>query len=185
MVDRPRDRDEPGRYPIEEPMPNQSVVLPILALALIMPGALTKAHELPRFGVLPELDGDWKLHESNTKPLESETNPFRWIVFKNGTNGDLLSWATFPLKANSDRPLVLFSDTALEIFPDGLAVWDHNDTRMVIDAITISPKERRLSSRSRTPVLEYAFISESMARPNLMAQGRAWFEPGYIIYIQH
>ena len=75
--------------------------------------------------------------------------------------------------------------TALEIFPDGLAVWDHNTTRMTIEAITISTRERRLSIRRRVPVLEYSFISEAKTRPNIMANGRAWFESDYIIFVQH
>ncbi|TWU40383.1 hypothetical protein Poly51_64000 [Rubripirellula tenax] len=150
----------------------------------VLSGSLVHSHELPRFGILPELGREWQLQEANTDEITPETNPFRWLVFRNSETGDLLSFATFPRNISS-TPLDRHTDTALEIFPDGLAVWDHNTTRMTLEAITISTRERRLSIRRRVPVLEYSFISESKSRPNLMANGRAWFESDYIIFVQH
>jgi|SRR6056297_1277334 len=175
-----------GRYPTEifDMLNNVSLAFTVVIVASVLNGSLSHAHDLPRFGTLPELDSEWQLQESNADDVTSKTNPFRWVVFRNSENGDLLSFATFP-RNDSETPLDRFFDTALEIFPDGLAVWDHNTTRMKIEAITIAIRERRLSIRRRLPVMGYSFVSEAATRPNLMANGRAWFERDYIIFVQH
>lgn len=178
--------DQRRRYPTEilDMLNSVRLAFTVAFVATVWSGSLSHAHDLPRFGKLPELDSEWQHQESNADEVTPKTNSFRWVVFRNSENGDLLSFATFP-RNDSATPLDRFSDTALEIFPDGRAVWDHNTTRMTIEAITISTRERRLSFRRRLPVLEYSFVSEAATRPNLMANGRAWFEPDYIIFVQH
>ena len=161
-----------------------SLAFTLALVASVMSGSLSLAHDLPRFGTLPELGSEWQLQESSTDEATPELNPFRWVVFRNSKNGELLSFATYP-RNDSATPLDRFSDTALEIFPDGLAVWSHDTTRMMIDVITISTRDRRLSTRRRIPVLEYSFVSEAATRPNLMANGRVWFGSDYVIFVQH
>ena len=144
-----------------------------LAIVLIVSTrSLSYGHDLPRFGPLPDLGSEWQIVGSRTDEISPNTNPFRWIVFHNAETGDLLSFATFP-RRNPSTPLDRYFDTALEIFPDGLAVWERNSTRMTIECIAISVRERKLSIHRRLPVMEYSFISEAKTRPNLMANGRA------------
>ncbi|MDA1161703.1 MAG: hypothetical protein O3B13_01235 [Planctomycetota bacterium] len=160
----------------------KTVLLAIVGTALI-PVAMAFSEELSPIGVLPKLEAEWQIIAEDEKEEIQAKLPFRWIVFQNKKTGDFLSFATHPEPVRN-RSLEYLSDTSLEIFPHGRAVWTQphaNSTTNVI-AINVVDIGRKIASLK---VLEYCFISELSDRDNLMAHGRAWIGPKGAVFVQH
>ena len=97
------------------------LLLTVVGTALLHCGNIS-AQELEPIGVLPKLDADWEVSDDDQQPKIEAKSLFRWIVFRNKRTGDFLSFATHP-ELGKTRGLEYLSDTSLEIFPNGRAVW--------------------------------------------------------------
>ena len=147
---------------------------------------VASAEELEPIGLLPKLDADWEIAVDDRQPEIDAKLPFRWLVFRNKRSGDFLSFATHP-DPGKNRTLEYLSDTSLEVFPNGRAVWTqpHSNAATNVVAIKVVDIGRTNASLKGEKVLEYCFISESPDRENLMAQGRAWVGPKGVVFAQH
>ncbi|MBL8814414.1 MAG: hypothetical protein JNL58_00175 [Planctomyces sp.] len=164
----------------------------LLALLLSVVGAalidceIGSAQEPDPIRSLPDLGADWEINTDDKKREPEVKLPFRWQVFRNRKTGDLLSFATHP-DLGKNRPLESLSDTSLEIFPNGRAVWTQprGTTSTSVLAIEVVDIGRTNASLKGEKLLEYCFISESPDRENLMAHGRAWVGPNGAVFAQH
>lgn len=163
----------------------QTVLLTFAGTALI-PFVIAAAQELAPIGVLPKLDAEWQVIVDDRPPQIQAKLPFRWEVFRNKKTGDFLSFATHP-ELGRTRGLEYLSDTSLEIFPNGRAVWTQprSDSTTNVIAINVVDIGRTSASLKGENVLEYCFICESSDRDNLMAHGRAWVGPKGVVFVQH
>ncbi len=166
-------------------MTKQFLALLLSVAAALYHAEIASAQELEPIGLQPNLAADWELIDEQQREMEAKVS-FRWRVFRHKTTNDLLSLATHP-NLGKDRPLEYLSDTSLEIFPDGRAVWTQPRRNMTTNVVAIAVVDigRTVASLRGEKVLEYCFISESPDRDNLMAHGRAWTGPKGVVFVQH
>ncbi len=157
-----------------------------VSCAALIDYEIASAQELDPIHWLPNLDADWEINTDDQQREPEVKVPFRWRVFRNRKTGDLLSFATHP-DLGKNRSLESLSDTSLEIFPNGRAVWTqpHGTTSTSVVAIKVLDIGRTNASLKGEELLEYCFISESPDRENLMAHGRAWVGPNGVVFAQH
>lgn len=156
----------------------------VLLLCVACPTICLDGHELAQFGTLPVLPPEWEVSPDDKQTSLTGKLPFSWIVFKNKATGDLLSFSCRPHESAA-LPIDRYSDTALEIFPRGLAVWTQSPQSAVIDVISMNVSNRRHRSEVRIPTLEYCFTTDIPEGETLMAHGRAWFQGDTVVFVQH
>lgn len=163
-----------------KPIGNRPVLaIPLIAMLLFVSLSQNSASETG-FVTLPTLAANWQELPDSKRPLFEGKIPYRWKVFENQDTGDRLSIACCP---REQLPLVKYSDTALEIFPRGLAVWTHSSPNAVNEVISIGVTNQK--NKANRPTLEYCFTTDASDRETLLAHGRAWFHGDLVVFVQH
>lgn len=142
--------------------------------------AAVNGQELLPIGMLPALDPGWEVQDDDKAVKPDSGLPFHWIVFRNKKTGDLLSLAARSPETGNKRSMEYWSDTALEIFPNGRPVWTQasNDATNNVLSIEASTSENH-------ELLEYCFVTETSGRKDTMSQGRVCALRKGIVFVQH
>lgn len=153
----------------------------LLGVCMMLPFMATLfGHELIPIGTIPHPGANWEVSADDQQAKPNSNLPFHWIVFRNKTSGDLLSFAARPPETGPKRGLEYWSDTALEIFPNGHPVWGQRGNESTTTVLNI-----KVVTLKRQDVLAYSFVSESAARENLMAHGCVWVCEKGVVFVQH
>lgn len=150
---------------------------------LLLPTAVS-GQELRPIGILPGLDPEWEVQDDDKAVKPDSGLPFHWIVFRNKRTGDLLSFAARPPETGNKRSMEYWSDTALEIFPNGRPVWTQSRIDSTNNA-TNNVLSIKASSSGNHELLEYCFVTETSGHKNTMSQGRVCVFRKGIVFVQH
>jgi len=139
-----------------------------------------------QLAIRPKLSSTWERQPDREQLAHQPSVPYRWAVYKNRTNEDLLSFATLTSESVGDLDLIYYSDAALEIFPDGNPVWTTHDANTKIESLAVDVvRDHGRRRPGGSMMLKYSFISKPQGQPNRMAQGRAWIDADTIVFVQH
>ena len=161
----------------------------LLTACVMLPlTAAVSGQELLPIGMLPALDPEWEVQDDEKAVKPDSGLPFHWIVFRNKKTGDLLSFAARPPETGNKRSMEYWSDTALEIFPNGLPVWtqaSNDPTNNATNNATNNVLSIEASRSENHELLEYCFVTETSGRKNTMSQGRVCVFGKAIVFVQH
>ncbi len=162
---------------------NSPIPIAILLLSMCVLTPRIAADDSKHLPAEPILGSDWEIQPDPKREAAQTIIPYRWSVFKNRKSSDLLSFATLTNDKVTD--LEFYTDTALEIFPEGKAVWTNPANSTTIVPLSVKTAIIRNGLFAVDEVLTYCFISESPDRTNLMAQGEAWIQNRTLVFVQH
>lgn len=153
----------------------------LLTACVMLPlTAAVSGQELRPIGMLPALDPNWEILSDDQAGKPGAGLPFHWVVFRNKKTGDLLSFAARPPETGDQRSMEYWSDTALEIFPNGRPVWTQGNIDLTNNVLSIEA-----SSSENHELLEYCFVTETSGRKNTMSHGRVCVFRKGIVFVQH
>ncbi len=152
----------------------------LTACVMLLLTAAVSGQELRPIGMLPTLDPDWEILSDDQAGQPAEGLPFDWVVFRNKKTGDFLSFAARPPETGVQRSMEYWSDTALEIFPNGRPVWTQGHIDLTNNVLSIEA-----SSSENHELLEYCFVTETSGRKNTMSHGRVCAFRKGIVFVQH
>ena len=153
----------------------------LLTACVMLPlTATVSGQELRPLGVLPALDPNWEIQSDDQAGKPDAGLPFHWVVFRDKKTGDLLSFAACPPETGVQRSMEYWSDTALEIFPNGRPAWTQGHVGSTNNVLSIEA-----SSSENHELLEYCFVTETSGRKNTMSHGRVCVFQKGIVFVQH
>ena len=140
----------------------------------------------PPFGELARAGDEWRLREKG----KGDDSPWRWVVYTNAANGDLLSYAARRIEPGQ-KDLITFTDTAREIFPAGLPVWSSEPKPTLITASLRYGVTRLGLINARTKqdlsqeALEVSFVQAEEHGTNRLAHGYVLICDDVAVFVQH